>query len=53
MVVGGVEVRGGIYFTTTVEIMVKETWSYVASLPSPRYYHRAATLGNFVSVFGK
>ena len=53
MVVGGVEVRGGIYFTTTVEIMVKETWSYVASLPSPRYYHKAATLGNFVSVFGK
>ena len=38
---------------TTVEIMVKETWSYVASLPSPRYYHKAATLANSVSVFGK
>ena len=37
----------------TVEIMVKETWSYVAFLPVSRYYHRAATLGNFVSVFGK
>ena len=37
----------------TVEIMVKETWSYVASLPVSRYYRRAATLGNFVSVFGK
>ena len=37
----------------TVEVMVKETWSYVASLPSPRFYFMAATLGNFVSVFGK
>ena len=41
------------HLVSTVEIMVKETWSYVASLPSPRYYHRAATLGNFVSVFGE
>ena len=37
----------------TVEIMVEETWSYVASLPFPRYYHKAATLANFVSFFGK
>ena len=38
---------------STVEILVEETWSYVASLPSPRYYHKAATLANSVSVFGK
>ena len=36
-----------------VEILVEETWSYVASFPSPRYYHKAATLANSVSVFGK
>ena len=37
----------------TVQIMVKETWSYLASLPSQRAYFMAATLGNYVSVFGK
>ena len=36
-----------------VEILVEETWSYVASLPSPRYYHKVATLANSVSIFGK
>ena len=50
---GGEEILGNHQMVSTVEIMVKETWSYVASLPSPRYYHKAATLANFVSFFGK
>ena len=51
MVVGGADADG--VTISTVEIMVAETWSFVASLPSPRYYHKAATLENSVFVFGK
>ena len=50
---GGVGVVGNHQMVSTVEIMVEETWSFVASLPSPRYYHKAATLKNSVFVFGK
>ena len=48
MVVGGAEST-----VSNVEILVEGTWSYVASFPSPRMYHKAATLANSVSVFGK
>ena len=38
---------------STVEILVEGTWSYVASFPSQGVDHKAATLANSVSVFGK
>ena len=50
MVVSGYGTKA---FVSTVEILVEETWSYVASFPSPRYFLKAATLANSVSVFGK
>ena len=51
MVVSGADAGGAI--VSTVEILVEETWSFVASLPSPIAYHQAATSGNSVLVFGK
>ena len=51
MVVGGT--AGLPVLESSVEIMVQEKWSNVASLPSPRFIQTAATLGNSVSVFGK
>ena len=50
---GGEGGEGNHVIGSTVEIMVEETWSFVASLPSPRYYHQAVTSGNSVLVFGK
>lgn len=44
MVIGG---------QASVEVMVNSTWSFVASLPSSRYYSQAATLNNIVYVIGK
>ena len=50
---GGVGVVGNHQIVSTVEILVDQTWSFIASLPSPRFYHQAATSGNSVLVFGK
>ena len=38
---------------SSVEIMVQGTWSYVASLPTPRMGMQAVTLANTVFVVGK
>ena len=43
---------GNIYLSST-EIYVQSTWSYAASLPSPRRYLSASTVDNSVFVFGK
>jgi len=52
MVAGGATAYDGGAMISTVEIMIKETWSYIESLPFPIYYLTAATLDNSVSVFG-
>ena len=51
MVIGGASGLSEVF--STVEIMVQGTWSYAASLPSPRGGSQAVTLANSVFVFGK
>ena len=51
MVVGGADEKKKP--TSSVEIMVQGIWSYVASLPSPRFFFAAANLAGSLSVFGE
>ena len=50
LVTGGKE-QSMAYISST-EIYMQSTWSYRASLPSPRAFFPSATVGNFVFVFG-
>ena len=53
LVTGGIEQSVSQAPLSSTEVYRDSKWSFGVSLPSPRYAHRAATVGNSIFVTGK